>query len=180
MSPSPLSSRCRPLDEHDHVQGSPDATLTLVEYGDYECPSCASAHELVRDLQEELGPSLRYAFRYFPLSAEHPCAELAAATAEAAALAGHFWQMHDLLFAHRSRLEPCDLLTCAVEIGLDAEDVLEQLAAGVHAARVKEDVESGLASGVAGTPTFFVNGVRYDGAFARAELAAALHATRRA
>lgn len=168
----------RPVGARDHAQGPSTAPVTLVEYGDYECPGCAGAHELVRDLQAELGAGLRYVFRYFPLAAHHPCAELAAATAEAAALAGRFWEMHALLFAHRSKLEPCDLVDCAIELGLDAEDVLEQLALGVHEGRVHGDLESGLASGVRGTPTFFVNGERYEGPCARAELSAALRGAR--
>ena len=163
-----------PVDDSDHIQGPPGADLTLVEYGDYECPRCRLAHEVVRVVRHRLGSRVRYVFRNFPVVSDHPQAELAAAAAEAAATAGRFWEMHDLLFAHQGRLAPSDLLDYAVEAGLDAEELLAQLAFGDHTARVRDELVHGMENGVRDTPTFFVNGVRYDGPWAPRNLVAAL------
>ncbi|MGY1636100.1 Na+/H+ antiporter NhaA [Geodermatophilus sp. SYSU D00742] len=161
----------------DHVCGRVDAPLTLVEYGDFECPFCGRATGAVEELRERFGDRLRYVFRHVPLVDVHPHARLAAEAAEAAAAQGRFWEMHDELFAAQDRLTPGDLLDHAAAIGLDVQRFARDLGAGRHARRVEEDVESAEASGVEGTPTFFVNGRRHAGPYDADTLAAALLAT---
>ena len=149
--------------ERDHVQGPATAPVTLVEYGDYECPYCQAAVPIVGDLQEFLGDQLRFAFRHFPLTRLHPHAQRAAEAAEAAAAQGKFYEMHLSLFGHQDALEDDHLSTYAAELGLDTAQFKRELDAHTHAGRAREDVESGVASGVTGTPTFYLDGVRYDG-----------------
>jgi protein-disulfide isomerase len=152
-----------PIDEaRDHVQGPADSPLTLVEYGDYECPYCGAAYPIVKEVQARLGERLRFVFRNFPLANSHPHAEHAAEAAEAAAAQGRFWEMHDLLFENQSRLSDHDLGSYAGRLGLDAERFERELASHVHADRVHEDFMSGVRSGVNGTPTFYIDGTRYD------------------
>ena len=160
----------------DHVQGSPNASVTLVEYGDYECPFCGAAYPIVKRLQQALGDSLRFVFRNFPLSEAHPHAVLAAQAAEAAAASGNqaFWQMHDMLFEHQNALESDDLVGYAEAIGLDTARFLRDLEAGTLAARVQSDLRSGVRSGVNGTPSFFINGVRFDGDYTQHSFETAL------
>lgn len=153
-----------PVGERDHVTGPATAPVTLVEYGDFECPSCRKAWPMVKTLQQRLGDKLRFVFRNFPLTKLHPNAERAAEAAEAASAQGAFWQMHDRLFERQFALEDDNLLEYATDLGLDADRVRDSLQAGTYRARVKADVLSGLESGVNGTPTFFINGERYDGA----------------
>jgi formate-nitrite transporter family protein len=153
-----------PVGERDHVTGPATAPVTLVEYGDFECPSCRKAWPMVKTLQQRLGDKLRFVFRNFPLTKLHPNAQRAAEAAEAAAAQGAFWQMHDRLFERQFALEDDNLIEYASELGLDADRVRAALEGGTYRARVKEDVLSGLESGVSGTPTFFINGERYDGA----------------
>lgn len=164
----------REIGAGDHVSGAADAPLTLVEYGDYECGHCGRAYPIVRHLQKRFGPRLRFVFRNFPLSQLHAHAELAAEAAEAAAAQGRFWEMHEALFVHHFALERPDLVKYATRIGLDAERVAAELETRAHRARVRADFLSGVHSGVNGTPTFFVNGVRWDGAWEHGELEAAL------
>lgn len=152
-----------PVGADDHIAGPADAPVTLVEYGDFECPYCGMAYPIVKSLQRKLGPRLRFVYRNFPLRESHPHAEHAAEAAEAAAVQGRYWPMHDTLFEHQDALEDADLITYARQLGLDAERVARELEAGTHAARVRRDFLSGVRSGVNGTPTFFVNGERYDG-----------------
>ena len=148
----------------EHVLGDPDAPVTVVEYGDYECPYCRRAHPIVKELQRRLGPSLRFVFRNFPLTEIHPHAELAAEAAEAAATRGRFWEMHDMIYDHqREGLAVEDLAQYAGVIGLDAIAVMQDVAAHTHLPRIREDFMGGVRSGVNGTPTFFINGVRFDG-----------------
>jgi protein-disulfide isomerase len=137
--------------------------VTLVEYGDFECPSCRKAWPMVKDLQRRLGENLRFVFRNFPLTKLHPNAQHAAEAAEAAAAQGAFWQMHDRLFERQFALEDHNLIEYATDLGLEADRVTDALQAGTYRSRVKDDVRSGLQSGVSGTPTFFINGERYDG-----------------
>jgi protein-disulfide isomerase len=146
----------------DHIRGPVDAPLTLVEYGDFECPSCRAAHDVVEDVRAQLGDQVRFVYRHFPLTSLHRHAERAAQAAEAAARQGAFWPMHDGLFAHQDRLTDRDLLTLASSIGLELEEFGDDLMRHVHATHVRDDFTSGVRSGVAGTPTFFVNGVRHD------------------
>jgi protein-disulfide isomerase len=165
-----------PIGERDHVIGPPNAPVTLVEYGDYECPYCGAAHPVVTAVRRRLGKGLRFAFRHFPLTRIHPHAEHAAEAAEAAGAQGKFWQMHDLLFEHQDALEDEDLLLYAASIGLDLERFASELENGLYAARVREDFLSGVRSGVNGTPTFFINGRRHEGAFDLQTLLAAIAA----
>jgi formate-nitrite transporter family protein len=158
-----------PVGEGDHVAGADDAPVTLVEYGDYECPYCGMAYPIVKALQRELGGQLRLAFRNFPLAEMHPHARRAAQAAEAAAAQGKFWEMHDVIFEHQDALEDADLLRYAAELGLDVERIARELESGAHAKRVRDDFRSGVRSGVNGTPTFFINGQRYDGSWANQE-----------
>src|SRR5216117_1389892 len=170
-----------PVGERDHVTGPATAPVTLVEYGDFECASCRKAWPMVKELQRRLGKSLRFVFRNFPLTKLHPNAQHAAEAAEAAAAQGAFWQMHDRLFERQFALEDDNLIEYAQELGLDADRVAGELAAHTHKARVRDDFMSGVRSGVNGTPTFFINGVRHDQAWDVEPLAAALEdAARRA
>jgi protein-disulfide isomerase len=147
----------------DHVDGPDDAAVTLVEYGDYECPHCGRAHRIVKQIQELLGDRLRFVFRNFPLTEIHPHAQHAAEAAEAAAEQGYFREMHHALFEGQHALGDRDLMRYATEIGLDRSRFQQELADHVHAPRVREDFRSGVRSGVNGTPTFFINGFRHDG-----------------
>ena len=158
----------------DHVRGPVDAPLTLVEFGDVECPFCGKATGVVGELRGRFGDELRYVFRHLPLVDVHPHAELAAEATEAAGAQGAFWAMHDRLFAHQEELEVPDLLNHAAALGLDLERFTRELGEETHAARVRDDVAGAEASGVHGTPTFFVNGVRHDGPTTTDALAAAL------
>jgi CRP-like cAMP-binding protein len=164
-----------PVDpDRDHVRGPLDAPLTLVEYGDFECPFCGRATGAVDQLRERFGDRLRYVFRHVPLTDVHPHAQLAAEAAEAAAAQGRFWEMHDRLFADQERLLPSHLLEHAAAIGLDVSRFARDLGSGRYARRVQEDVDSAESSGVEGTPTFFVGGRRHAGPYDADTLAAEL------
>jgi Na+/H+ antiporter NhaA len=153
-----------PVDpERDHIRGPETASVTLVEYGDFECPYCGMAEPIVRDLLHD--DDLRYVWRHLPLSDVHPRAQIAAEVAEAAAEQGAFWEMHDVLLANQDKLQPADLMRYAEELGLDTERLHDAVKRHVAAARVAADVESADTSGVSGTPTFFVNGQRHYGAY---------------
>ena len=154
-----------PVSNRDHVQGPETAPVTLVEYGDFECPYCASAHVIVRKVQEIMEDQLRFVFRHFPLTQIHPHAEPAAEASEAAASQGQFWEMHDVLYENQPRLDPQHLLIYAQELGLDVKTFVGELESGIHRERVRGDFLSGVKSGVNGTPAFFINGVRYDGSW---------------
>jgi protein-disulfide isomerase len=151
-----------PLSAHDHAQGAGDAVVTLVEYGDYQCPHCGRAYPIVKEVQRQLGAQLRFVFRNFPLNQIHPNAQHAAEAAEAAGVQGRFWEMHDMLFENQHALLDGNLRDYAAALGLDRERFDGDLAGHVHAARVRKDFLSGVKSGVNGTPTFFINGIRYD------------------
>jgi protein-disulfide isomerase len=163
-----------PVTERDHVQGSKTARVTLVEYGDYQCPSCLQAYPIMIDIQEHLGDKMRLVFRNFPLTTVHPNAEHAAEAAEAAGAQGKFWEMHDYLFEHQVHLDDAHLLRYAEKIGLDTARFKRDLETHTFAGRVREDVQSGIRSGVNGTPTFFINGVRHDGPWDLETLTAAI------
>jgi protein-disulfide isomerase len=150
--------------DRDHIQGPLTAALTLVEYGDYQCPYCGAAYPEVKKVQKELGSRLRFVFRNFPLTRLHEYALNAAETAEAAAAQGKFWEMHDFLYEHQATLgSPRVALEYAKKVGLNPQRIERELAQHAYQARVKEDFEGGVRSGVNGTPTFYVNGVRHDG-----------------
>ena len=149
---------------HDHSEGPDDALATLVIYGDYECPHTRAVHVAVQRVQPRLAGVLKYVYRHFPLRAIHPHAQHAAEIAETADAAGTFWTMHNQLFRHQHALEDADLVRYAKELGMDEAEATDALLTHVHAERVEADVRSGLAVGVHGTPTVFINGVRYSGA----------------
>ena len=155
-----------PVSERDHATGPADAPVTLVEYGDYECPYCGMAYQVVKSAQRELDKQLRFVFRNFPLAEAHPHARNAAQAAEAAAAQGKFWEMHDMLFEHQEALEAEDILGYAKSLGLDMVKFARDLQDATYAKRVRDDFRSGLKSGVNGTPTFFINGSRYEGSWA--------------
>lgn len=151
--------------EVDHIQGNLSAQLVLLEYGDYECPVCREAHFYVKNLQKRFDQELCFVFRNFPLSEIHPHAEMAAEAAEEAGLQRKFWQMHDYLFEHQDALEKEDLIRSAQQICLEVDQFEKDLDLRVLQPRVERDVLSGLRNRVNGTPTFFINGVRYDGPY---------------
>jgi Na+/H+ antiporter NhaA len=161
--------------ERDHIRGPVDAPVTVVEYGDFECPYCGMAEPVVRELLRDFG-DVRYVWRNLPLNDVHPNAQLAAEAAETAADQGAFWEMHDLLFAHQDALRPDDLIDYAEQLGLDVERFTDDLREHAHTARVAEDVDSADLSGVSGTPTFFINGRRHHGAYDIKTLSAAVRA----
>jgi protein-disulfide isomerase len=165
-----------PISGRDHIRGPATAPLTLLEYGDYECPFCGEAHGVLKELLPMMGDQLTYGFRHFPLTQIHPHAQQAAEAAEAAAAQGAFWEMHDVLFEHQRHLSARDLLVYAAGLRLDVPRFTEELESHAHLPRVREDFMSGLRSGVNGTPTFFINGMRHNGGYDLASLVDALRA----
>jgi protein-disulfide isomerase len=161
----------------DHIQGPADAPVTLVEYGDFQCPYCGRAYPIVKEVQSRLGDRLRFVFRNFPITTSHPNAEHAAEAAEAAGAQGRFWEMHDHLFENQKRLRDQDLHRYAEELGLDVTRFDQEMADHVYADRVHEDFMGGVRSGVNGTPTFYINGARHDGSYQVDDLVAALEAS---
>ena len=161
-------------EDRDHIQGPASAGVTLVQYGDYECPYCGAAYPIIKEVQARMGDRLRFVFRNFPITTSHPHAEQAAEAAEAAATQGKFWPMHDLLYENQKRLRDQDLRAYAEQLGLDVELFDKELAEHVHAERVHEDFMSGVRSGVNGTPSFYIDGVRYDHSYDLETLLAAL------
>jgi len=152
-----------PISADDHSRGPAAAPVTLVEYGDYECPACGAAYVTIADLRSTLGDRFRFVFRNFPLSSVHLHAGAAARAAEAAALQGRFWEMHDVLYENQEALEPDDLLRYAEELGLDLGRFELDFQSEQCIQRVRHDFLGGVRSGVNGTPTFFINGLRHDG-----------------
>lgn len=164
--------------ERDHIRGDMDAPVTLLEYGDYECPYCGQAEEVIRELLSSFGDDVRYVWRHLPLNDVHPSAQLAAEAAEAASAQGEFWPMHDTLLAHQDELRPMHLRHYAEELGLDMDRFLDDLRRREHLPRIADDVASADASAVAGTPTFFINGRRHHGAYDIDALTSAVRAAR--
>jgi protein-disulfide isomerase len=148
---------------HAHVRGHHAAPITLLEFGDYQCPRCGAAQPTVAAIRRQFGHQLRYVFRHFPLTALHPRAHRAAEAGEAAAEQAKFWEMHDTLFEHQEALEDDDLLLYAADIGIDAARCARELAEGTHRLRVRRDLVTGIKHGVTRTPTFFINGLRHVG-----------------
>lgn len=167
-----------PVSERDHVLGPATAPVTLVEYGDYECPYCGQAEVVIRELLDDFGDELRYVWRHLPLNDVHTHAQLAAEAAEAAAAQGEFWGMHDRLLATQDELTGRDLKRYAEELGLDLDRFVDDIHRHEHAERIADDVASADASGVAGTPTFFINGRRHQGAYDIDTLTRAVRAAR--
>jgi len=166
----------QPVGKLDHQQGPENASVTLVEYGDYECPSCGEAYPTIKEIQLRLRDRLRFVFRHFPLTQVHPHAQHAAEAAEAAAAQEKFWQMHDSLFEHQQALDDTHLVRYAVALHLDEETFKREMTEHVHTHHVREDFLNGVRSGVNGTPTFFINGVRYDESYELETLLAAIKA----
>ena len=164
----------RPDAARDHVQGNVNAPITLLEYGDYECPACGQAQPMVNAIRQGLGKQLCFAFRHFPLTNLHPHADHAAQAAEAAGVQGRFWEMHDLLFENQDALDDESLAAYAAALALDDRQLIREVIADAYSDRVREDFKSGIWGGVNGTPTFFINGERYDGALGLEPLLAAL------
>jgi protein-disulfide isomerase len=164
------------LGPHDHILGPPNARLVMVEYGDFQCPHCARAHPIVRQIIARLGDELTFGFRHFPLAKIHLQARLAAQAAEAAGAQGKFWEMHDLLFQNQERLEGDDLVQYAADLELDVKRFGDELSAGVYLQRVQEDFASGIRSGVNATPTFFIHNKRFNGGYELDSLMDALNA----
>jgi protein-disulfide isomerase len=154
-----------PVTSSDHIQGDENAAITLVEYGDYQCPHCGHAYPIVQKVQKHFGKQLRFVFRNFPLNEIHPEAESAAETAEFAAAHKKFWEMHDAIFENQQDLGLPLLQELAKKLGLSTSDLDRALSAEEYAPRVKDDFLGGVRSGVNGTPTFFINGKRHDGPF---------------
>ena len=165
-----------PVDrKRDHMRGPTDAPVTLVEYGDFECPHCGQAHLVVDQIEKLLGDALCFVFRHFPLNTVHPYAQMAAVAAEAAGAQRRFWDMHDTLFENQHALDEVHLVQYAEILGLDLRKFVRDLEEQRFAAKVREDFLSGVHSGVNGTPTFFINGVRHDGGFHLKSLLAGIH-----
>ncbi len=169
-----MSRLTPPVSERDHVLGSAEARVTLVEYGDYECPHCGALHPVVQAARKAFGGNLRFVFRHFPLRSSHPHALAAAKAAEAAGEQGKFWEMHDRLYQRQTELADEDLLRHARKVGLDLARLERELGARTHEARIREDLASAAESGARGTPSLFINGELYQGSLDRDDVFAAL------
>lgn len=167
-----------PITGEDHVRGGSDAAVTLVEFGDYECPGCGEAYFVINRMESEMGEALRFVFRHFPYARLHPHAELAAQAAEAASAQGCFWEMHDLLFKNQQALEFDDLVGYAGRLSLDVERFRDELKSEKYLERVRSDFRSGVQNGVFGTPTIFLNGIRHNDGADYKTLSAAIARTR--
>lgn len=154
-----------PVGQRDHIQGLDTAPVALVEYGDYECPYCGDANPIIKEVEKNLGNKLRFIFRNFPITQIHPHAQHAAEAAEAAAAQNKFWEMHDYLYEHQQALDDNHLEKYASKLGLDITQFNHDMASHAYAQRVREDFLSGVRSGVNGTPTFYINGIRYNGSW---------------
>ena len=159
-----------PVSQSDHVRGPAHAPITLVEYGDYECPHCALAYPIVDQVESTFSGRMRFVFRHFPLSEVHPYAETAAESAEFAGAAGMFWDMHDALFENQDRLSVATILMIGAELGLPQTKMRDALETGQYKEKVRSDFMGGIRSGVNGTPAIFINGVRHDGPYDYASL----------
>jgi protein-disulfide isomerase len=168
-----------PVTPNDHIQGDPKAIVTLVEYGDYQCPYCGEAYPVVKVLQKYFGKDLCFVFRNFPLTQMHPEAEPAAETAEFAGAHGQFWEAHDALYENQPLLGLPLYAAIVRELGLSEADLLQALQEGTYRPKVQADFEGGVLSGVRGTPTFFINGDRHQGGYDLGSLAAAIEVYRR-
>jgi protein-disulfide isomerase len=165
-----------PVTQHDHIRGNPRAPVTLVEYGDYECPHCGAAHPIVNAVLEHFDPNVRLVFRHFPLNQIHPHAEAAAESAEFAGAHGRFWEMHDGIYENQDRLGLPLLFALAGALGLSETELRDALVSGRYEPKVRADFTGGIRSGVNGTPTLFINGVRHDGTYAFEDLLAGIEA----
>lgn len=164
-----------PVSSKDHIQGNDQAPLTLVEYGDYECPYCGMAYPIVKRIQEHFGENLRFVFRNFPLVDSHPHAGIAALAAEYAATEGKFWEMHDMLYENQQALELPDLLGYGKSLDLSENKLQSAFNSESLAEKIQNDFIGGVKSGVNGTPSFFINGIRFNGSFEYENLSQALN-----
>ncbi|MDX2214317.1 MAG: DsbA family protein [Oculatellaceae cyanobacterium bins.114] len=163
MALSPRNDRLiLPVSSRDHFQGISTAKITLVEYGDYQCPDCRIAQHIITSIQQQLGDQMRFVFRHFPQSQMHPEAEHAAEAAEAAGSQNKFWEMHTHLLEHQAQLADSNLVEYAIALYLDVNQFLQEMTNDSHVARVQADIESGIQSGVIKTPTFFINDLKYN------------------
>jgi protein-disulfide isomerase len=169
-----MSRLTPPVSGRDHALGPADARVTLVEYGDFECPHCGALHPVIQSALKAFGGNLRFVFRHFPLRSSHPHALAAAKAGEAAAEQGHFWEMHDRLFQRQTELDDDDLRRHARDIGLDVARFERELPARAHEVRIREDLASAARSGASGTPALFINGELYQGSLDRDDVFAAL------
>jgi protein-disulfide isomerase len=169
-----MSELTAPVTKKDHVQGPADAPVTMIEYGDFECPYCGQAYPIIKQMQADLGDLLLFVFRNFPLTQIHPHALQAAYAAEAAGLQHKFWEMHDVIYEHQEALEDHNLVGFAYFLGLDIGRFARDMASDEVHKKVYDDFWSGVRSGVNGTPTFFINGKRHEGSYAYAELREAI------
>lgn len=166
-----------PVTEQDHIQGPDSAPITLVEYGDYECPACGYAYPIVKNIQKHFGKQLRFVFRNFPLTQIHPYAQVAAQTAEFAGDHGKFWEMHDMMYENQDRFSDDIWFEFAQTLELDPIKLQSALEKGTSLEKIQADFMGGVRSGVNGTPTFFVNGERYDGSYEFEEFVKSLEHT---
>ncbi len=173
-----LATLSEPVTDADHVRGDPEASVTLVEYGEFECPHCGRAYHLIKQLLEEARGEVRFVFRHFARDDVHPFSERSAQAAEAAAAQGRFWDMHDFLFERQHQLEFTDLIRHANKLGLDVDRFTRELTDRVHLQKVRSHLQSGLSSGVIETPTLFIDGLEYTGSYQVPELLAALRTWR--
>ena len=164
-----------PITQNDHIHGPAQAPITLVEYGDYQCPHCALAYPIVNQVQLSFSDRMRFVFRHFPLTEVHPHAGIAAESAEFAGAAGLFWDMHAALFENQSRLSVTTIFLIGAELGLPETAMRNALATGEYKNKVRSDFMGGIRSGVNGTPSFFINGVRHDGTYDYASLVSEIH-----
>jgi protein-disulfide isomerase len=168
-----------PVNDQDHIRGSMAAPATLVEYGDYQCPYCATAHPVVRELLDRRPDTVRFVFRHFPLTNVHQYAEVAAETVEAAAARDRFWQMHDWLFEHQEEFGPNYVRVAAEQLGLPPDAIDREVNEHLYLDRIQRDFAGGIRSGVNGTPTFYINEARHDGGYTLEELMEAVDAASR-
>jgi protein-disulfide isomerase len=167
-------SLANPVSAADHVQGAADAKVTLLEYGDYQCPYCGAAYPVIKAVQKRLGAKMRFVFRNFPLNQAHPYAELAAESAEAAGAQGKFWEMHDALYENQAQLGEPLIEALVKRLKLDANQFETDMETRKYQSHVKRDFMGGVRSGVNGTPGLFINGERYDESWDEESLSAAL------
>ncbi len=170
------NSLIEPVSPEDHIQGPDNAPVTLLEYGDYQCSYCGDLYPVLKDVQKQVGKSLRFVFRNFPITSIHPQAFVAAEAAEAAAGQGRFWQMHDKLYENQFDLSAESIIIYAEQVGLDMDRFVKEVNDQTYAKRIKSDFQGGVMSGVNGTPSLFINGERYDGDRDARSIVAALKA----
>ncbi|MFV2101307.1 DsbA family protein [Micromonospora sp. LOL_024] len=177
-TPLQVTARLRtPVTDQDHVRGPVDAPVTIVEYGDFQCPFCGLAHANLREVLRRRADTVRLVYRHFPIANIHPYAERAAEAAEAAGRRGGFWKMHDWLHEHQDQLDPVHLTLGVEQLGLPVDEVEAEIAGHIHGDRIRQDIVSAIRSGVDATPTVFVNDVRHDGDFDLATLLTTVDAT---